>query len=76
MAKMSGPDCLCAVVRDRMTTYEAAETLDGQWRTRVALLNIEARYGYSVTSAALTEAVMSAGSVVEADAAHDRSGGY
>ena len=61
MSRMSGPDCMCAVVRDGTTTYEVAETLDGLWRTRVAILNIEARYGYSVTSSALVGAVTSAG---------------
>ncbi len=60
MARMSGADCLCAVVRDGTTTYEAAETLAGLWRTRAAVLDIETRYGYSVTAGALVKAVASA----------------
>lgn len=60
MAKMTGPNCLCAVVRDGTTTYEAAETLEGLWRTRAALIDIETGYGYSIISAALLDAVRKA----------------
>ena len=60
IARMTGPGCLCTVVRDGTTTYEAAETLEGLWRTRVALLNIESRYGYSITSDALVDSVKEA----------------
>ncbi len=56
-----GCNYLCTVVRDGTTTYEAAETLDGLWRTRLAVLDIEARFGYSVTSEALVQAVTSGG---------------
>ena len=59
IAKMTGLDCLCTVVRDGTATYEAAETLEGQWRTRVVVLDIEARFGYSITSSALANAVAS-----------------
>ena len=71
-----GCNYLCTVVRDGTTTYEVAETLEGQWRTRAAVIDIESRFGYSVTSSALMEAVASAGAVVGANAAHDGSGGY
>lgn len=54
---------LCTVVRDGTTTYEVAETLEGQWRTRAAVIDIESRFGYSVSSAALVEAVTRAGAV-------------
>ena len=57
IAKITGPNCICTVVRDGTTTYEAAETLEGLWRTRVALLSIESRYGYSITSTALVDAI-------------------
>ena len=65
IAKMTGLNCLCTVVRDGTATYEAAETLEGQWRTRVAVMDIEARFGYSLTSSALIESVASAEAVVE-----------
>ena len=45
------------VVTDCTTTYEAAETLDGLWKTRVTILNIEAHQGYSVTSEALLKSL-------------------
>ena len=57
IAKMVGPNCLCAIVRDATTTYESAETLEGLWRTRMAVLKIEESYGYSITSEALIEAL-------------------
>lgn len=60
MTKMTGPNCLCTVVRDGTTTYEAAETLEGLWRTRAAVLDIESRYGYSITSDALVASVRKA----------------
>ena len=66
-----GCNYLCTVVRDGTTTYEVAETLEGQWRTRVAVMDIEARFGYSVTSSALVGAVTSAG----AGAAAQQGGG-
>jgi len=56
-----GCNYLCTVVRDGTTTYEVAETLAGQWRTRAAVIDIESRFGYSVSSAALVEAVTRAG---------------
>lgn len=60
-----GCNYLCTVVRDGTTTYETAETLAGEWRTRVAVIDIETRFGYSVTSSALVEAVASAGAVAQ-----------
>jgi len=47
----------CVVVRDGTTTIETAETLDGLWRTKAAIIDIEQQYGYSVTSGALVKAV-------------------
>lgn len=38
------------IIRDCTTTYESAETLEGLWRTKVAVENIEKRWGYSITS--------------------------
>lgn len=52
-----GCNYLCSVVRDGTTTYEVAETLEGQWRTRMAVLDIESRFGYSITAAAFVDAV-------------------
>lgn len=79
LANMQNASCgcnyLCTVVRDGTTTYEVAETLEGQWRTRAAVIDIESRFGYSVSSSALLEAVTSAGAAVGADAAHDAKGG-
>jgi nicotinamidase-related amidase len=57
MASMYGYGYQCVAVRDATTTYEAAETLPGLWKSRVAILDIEARWGYSVTSSALLTAV-------------------
>ncbi len=51
---------LPVIVRDCTATYEFAETLDGLWKTRMAFLDVEARFGYSVASGALLEAVRSA----------------
>jgi hypothetical protein len=48
---------LCIVVRDGTATYETAETLDGLWKTRLAIDSIETRWGYSVTSERLRQAV-------------------
>ncbi len=57
MSRMHAHGYLCVAVRDATTTYEAAETLSGLWRSRVAILDIEARWGYSVMSSALMAAV-------------------
>lgn len=51
---------LCVIVRDGTTTYETAETLNGLWKTKVAIDSIEARWGYSITSKALLKAIRSA----------------
>ena len=50
IANMQSHGYLCIIVRDGTTTYEAAETLDGLWKTRVELIAIEQRWGYSTTS--------------------------
>jgi hypothetical protein len=57
IANMQSLGYLCIVVRDCTTTYENAETLAGLWKTRVAIDSIEARWGYSITSDALLEAI-------------------
>ncbi|MBT7098365.1 hypothetical protein HN937_13385, partial [Candidatus Poribacteria bacterium] len=57
MAQMQPLGCLCVAVRDATTTYEVAETYEGLWRSRGAIVDIEARWRYSVTSSALREAV-------------------
>ena len=41
------------IVRDCTTIYESAKTLEGFWRTKVAIGNIEKRWGYSITSSNL-----------------------
>jgi nicotinamidase-related amidase len=38
------------IVRDCTTTYESAETFEGFWRTKVAIEQIEKRWGYSINS--------------------------
>jgi nicotinamidase-related amidase len=45
------------IVRDCTTTYESAETLEGLWRTKVAIENIEKRWGYSTTSINLLNSI-------------------
>ncbi len=45
------------IVRDCTCTYESADTRDGLWRTRVAIEQIEKRWGYSVASDKLIDAV-------------------
>jgi nicotinamidase-related amidase len=45
------------IVRDCTTTYESAETLEGLWRTKVAIENIEKRWGYSTTSFELLNSI-------------------
>lgn len=55
--KMTASDALCVVVRDGTTTIETAETLDGLWRTKAAIIDIEQQYGYSVSSGKLVEAL-------------------
>lgn len=57
MANMQDLGYLCAVIRDATTTYETAETLQGQWKTKVAIDSIEARWGYSITSEALRRSI-------------------
>jgi nicotinamidase-related amidase len=46
----SGFGYLCTIVRDCTATYEVAETLEGQWKTRLAVIDIETRFGYSILS--------------------------
>ena len=38
------------IVRDCTTTYESAETVEGLWRTKVAIEQIEKRWGYSINA--------------------------
>lgn len=57
MANIQSFGYLCSVVRECTTTYESAETLDGLWKTRLAINSIEARWGYSVGLDALLNAV-------------------
>ncbi|MBP1994588.1 isochorismatase family protein [Paenibacillus eucommiae] len=45
------------IVRDCTTTYESAETAQGLWRTKVSIELIEKRWGYSVNSQDLVQAV-------------------
>jgi len=60
MAKMQDYGYLCTIVRDGTTTIEAAETLDGLYRTRVEIIRIEEKWGYSVDSQTLLQAVRTA----------------
>ncbi len=60
MQNMNGYGYMCNIVRDCTATYETAETLDGLWKTRVHIIEMEAKYGYSVTSASLVAAVKTA----------------
>lgn len=60
IANMQDLGYLCSVVRDATTTYETAETLSGKWKTKVTIDSIEARWGYSVTSAALRKSISAA----------------
>ncbi|MAF12653.1 hypothetical protein CMK11_19565 [Candidatus Poribacteria bacterium] len=57
MAQMQPLGYLCVAVRDATTTYEVAETYGELWRSRAAIIDIEARWGYSVESSALTRAI-------------------
>ena len=52
-----GHGYLCTIVRDCTATYELAETSEGQWKTKMAINSIEARWGYSVSSDSLLAAV-------------------
>lgn len=45
------------IIRDCTTTYESAETLEGLWRTKVAIENIEKKWGYSITSLDLLNSI-------------------
>ncbi|WP_339847773.1 hypothetical protein MKY42_32445 [Paenibacillus sp. FSL W7-1088] len=45
------------IVRDCTTTYESAETLNGLWRTKVAIESIEKKWGYSICSFDLVDAL-------------------
>jgi nicotinamidase-related amidase len=45
------------IVRDCTTTYESAETVEGFWRTKVAIEQIEKRWGYSINSSDLLHAL-------------------
>jgi len=56
MANMQDLGYLCCAIREATTTYEVAETLDGFWRTRCALVEIEARWGYTVAATDLLQA--------------------
>lgn len=60
IANMQDIGYLCAVVRDATTTYETAETLAGQWKTKVSIDAIEERWGYSVTSEVLRQSIRAA----------------
>ncbi|MBI3971438.1 MAG: hypothetical protein HY332_09125 [Chloroflexi bacterium] len=70
IANMQSLGYLCVVVRDCTTTYENAETLDGLWKTRVAIESIEARWGYSIDSDALLR------TLERMSADHDHVGGW
>lgn len=43
------------IVRDCTTTYESAETVNGLWRTKVAIEQIEKLWGYSILSSVLVQ---------------------
>jgi nicotinamidase-related amidase len=58
MAQMQPRGYMCVAVRDATTTYEVAETHAGLWRSRCAIVDIEARWGYSVASSALRKAIL------------------
>lgn len=45
------------IVRDCTTTYESAESVGDFWRTKVAIEQIEKRWGYSITSYDLLNAL-------------------
>jgi len=57
IANMQSHGYLCIIVRDGTTTYEVAETVDGFWRTRVEVIAMEQRWGYSTSSQTLVKAV-------------------
>lgn len=57
MAVMQQRGYGCVLVRDATASPEAAETLDGLWRTRAEVIGIEQRLGYSITTSALLNAV-------------------
>jgi hypothetical protein len=61
LANMQLRGYLCCAIREATTTYESAETLEGLWRTRVALEDIEARFGYTVSAWELIESSPSRG---------------
>ncbi|MDQ0878862.1 nicotinamidase-related amidase [Paenibacillus sp. V4I3] len=48
------------IVRDCTTTYESADTIEGSWRTKVAIEQIEKRWGYSIKSNDLLRSIKSA----------------
>ncbi|WP_419875230.1 hypothetical protein [Candidatus Pristimantibacillus sp. PTI5] len=47
------------IVRDCTTTYESAETVEGLWRTKVAIEQIEKRWGYSINAYDLLRGIKS-----------------
>ncbi|MBP1994338.1 isochorismatase family protein [Paenibacillus eucommiae] len=57
MKFMSSYGYMCNILRDCTTTFEVAETLNGLWKTRVHIANIENKWGYSTTSQALIESI-------------------
>ena len=48
IANMQANGYVCIIVRDCTTTYEVAETVAGLWKTKLAIITIEARFGYSI----------------------------
>lgn len=52
---MHGKGYMTNIVRDCTTTYESAETVNGLWRTKVAIEQIEKLWGYSILSSVLVQ---------------------
>lgn len=57
MKKMSKYGYMCNIVRDCTSTFETAETLEGLWKTKVHIADIECKWGYSISSRALIDSI-------------------